>query len=490
MRFRGTFFAILLFAGLLAFVYFYEYKGEDAREEASRAEDNALNFDREKVAGVEIERPGAEKIALSRDGKNWQMTSPKPTRADAEKVDALLSGLGWLRIERRIEGVTEVEKEAFGLTAPAARVTLLLPEAASPAEKQVTLGIGGAAQVGGHRYAATQSSSDVLLISGSLESILTADTMALRYKKVVGINSWDVTRFSVAAGASTVSLVKQSDDWLLAGVGGAADFPADSTKVTNLWSEVQSVEADGFQADGGSVNLETFGLARPALTLTVEAREVTGALRVEFGRSASGTVHARRSDMDAVLDVKSEVLEKLEKAALAPDDLRDARVAPVDRYRLKQLTMDRAGTTTVLFKDDESKWRWGAADGAALDSEIVNPLLDAIEGLKAARYLSVASGSHGEGESSVLRLTMVEGGGEGEAARTVTVTVTPRTEGPDSGRVVLSSAASVIYVVPQTSVQTLIDLASLLKEPTAAPATLPADSSGTSSETGKEDGAP
>lgn len=461
MRFRGTLVAILVFAGLLSFIYFYEYKGEEAREAAERAAETPISFEREKVVGIAIDRPGKDRLALARDGKGWKVTSPLTTRGDAEKIDALLSGLGWLKIERRLDAPSAEELASFGLKEPAATVSLTLEgaEAGAPA---LGVKVGEVSGIGQNRYLQVEGSADALLVSGSLEGVLNADPDALRFRKVVGVNSWDLTRFSLQApGGSPLTLEKEGESWSIVDPAGGR-FPADTTKVNTLWSEVQAVEADGFgPAQPTAEELQRLGLAGASLTLTVEAREQEGSLRVEFGRSAQ-KVHARRSDMETLLKVRPDLLDKLEKAAGASDDLRDARVAPVDRWRLKELSIERAGTKFSLFKDEESRWRWGAPDGREIDSESVNPLLDSIEELRAVRYLP-ADATIGPGD---LTVSLREG--EGETARTVTVWVTPRSDGPDRARLVSSSVTKTLYAVAPQAVQTLVDRASALKEPAEA----------------------
>ena len=65
MRFRNTLIALGLFAGLGAFIYFYEYKGEEGREKAERAGKSVLNIERDAIGEIEIVKLGCSTLVLT-----------------------------------------------------------------------------------------------------------------------------------------------------------------------------------------------------------------------------------------------------------------------------------------------------------------------------------------------------------------------------------------------------------------------------------------
>src|SRR5262245_2713761 len=111
MRFRNTLLALVVLGGLIAFVYYHEYKGEQAREESEQAKNSLVTIDREAVESLEIARPGAEPVKLLKDAAGWSLKGPIETKADPEKVDSLLSALTYLRIERTLTDATAEEKK-------------------------------------------------------------------------------------------------------------------------------------------------------------------------------------------------------------------------------------------------------------------------------------------------------------------------------------------------------------------------------------------
>ena len=82
-----------IFLALGAFVYFYEIAGKSEREETKSLEESLLRMKREEITGLEILRPEAEGIILSKEAQQWVIVHPVETFADGSTVDVLLRDL-------------------------------------------------------------------------------------------------------------------------------------------------------------------------------------------------------------------------------------------------------------------------------------------------------------------------------------------------------------------------------------------------------------
>lgn len=150
------------------------------------------------------------------------------------------------------------------------------------------------------------------------------------------------------------------------------------------------------------------------------------------------------------------IFGKLEGILDAPDSLRDARVAPYNRFKLSKLEIERDQERIQLHKGDDSKWRWQSMDGPAMPSEEVNALLDAIEGLRAERYEDEAPDT----ETANPRVTLSEGeAGEGP---TVTLSVV------GDGRF-LSSRSAALYIVSAGAAEEFSEALAGITMPRAEP---------------------
>ena len=460
MKFRNTLLALIVLGGLVTFIYVYEYKGEPAREEAERAEKSVLNLERDKVEEVELARGEGEPVVVKKDSGGWTMTSPRATRADDDRVDSLIGTLTSLTIDQTLTGVSDQEKAQFGLAPPAVTLTVR-----SAGKEPATLLVGEKAPMGSGQYAA-RPDGKVLLVSGGLDSVLTADATSLRYRKVIGVDTWKVARFSIEEGSERLALARDGDRWKME---APAAFPADSTRVQNLWLDIQGAEAEEFAAESpGAADLQRFGLDRPQITLSVEAKEGATPVRIAFGApDPNGPAYARRSDMESIMKVPRATLDKLKGALSDVTGFRDARVAPVDRFKLTSLDISRPGHDTIkLLKDDESRWHWGGPDGPELPSEQVNGVLDATEALKATGFLE-----GGPEAEPALTLTFTEK--SGEETHEVSARLLPEEGKAGAPRRFKTSAAPSIYLVSPDLVTTLLASVDALKAPAPAPAATP-----------------
>ena len=480
MRFRNTILAFLVLIGLGVFIYYYEYRGEDAREALAESDSNALSFERDQVRVLEITKPPGEPLRLSKETDGWSLSSPLQTRADGEKVASLLGGLSSLRVVRVLDGVGENELGEFKLKEPAVRVKLTMGEGAG----ELTLDLGDKAPIGNEYYARRPGAAEVLLVSGGAWQIISADAASLRYKKLVGIESWKVARFQIENGSETVGFVRGvgAEEWRLE---QPISFPADGLKVQGLWLDLQSAEAEGFESEHATPgDLQRLGLDRPALTVTIRPMSEEGAgaepamaprekspVRVIFSAPApDGAVYARRDDTPAVMRLGKDIYEKLNQVVTDLSGYRDHRAVPVDRWKLSMIEVQRATGAVTIFKNDEdSSWHWGSADGAVLPPEQVNALIDAMEAIRATGFIDGAAAVQSMSElQAALSVTLREG--TGVTARTVSMRIHGQGAGVNESsaqRRVTSSASSSIYLVPDAAVQTLLDQAMALAQPPA-----------------------
>ncbi len=453
MRFRNTLIALGLFAGLGAFIYFYEYKGEEGREKAERAGKSVLNIERDAIGEIEIVKPDAAAVAVRREGDSWRMTRPVETRADNDRVDAIVSTLAGLEVDDTLSDVTADEKKQFGIDPPMARVSVrMAPQGDAPAADGPVLLVGDKVPLGSNRYAARPGASDVLVVSGGLDSVIGADATSLRYRKVVGVDTWKVARFRIQGKEGTVALAHEAEHWKMESPGS---WPADDGQVQNLWFDVQGAEAEGFETENPAPDaLSRFGLTPPALTLTVEEKEGTQPVRVDFGHpDPNGPAYARRSDLDAVMRIPAATYDKLNAAIADPVRFRDARVAPVDRFRLTAVEIRTPGAGPVILRKDEAAlWHRGDEKGPEIPADQANGLLDSIEALKATGYVEAAPAGGGEPE-----LTLVLTDTSGETSRTIEARLLPASGPAGAPRRFTTTASTSTYLVSSDLVATLME---------------------------------
>ena len=81
----------VVFAGLAAFVYFYEIEGQEARDEAKKLEESLLRIKQDQISQVEIVRKDKDPIRLVKKDEAWMLESPIQTSADKTTSRRMIS---------------------------------------------------------------------------------------------------------------------------------------------------------------------------------------------------------------------------------------------------------------------------------------------------------------------------------------------------------------------------------------------------------------
>ena len=139
-EFWRTYAAVLVLAGLGAYIYFVESKKEPAGDEKPKEKVFAA-LDKAKVKEVAIDNAGGEKVRLVKDGEGWKMAAPFAGPADASAVDSLVGTLETLRMDEvAVENATSFAE--YGLDKPRIAVSVTVDGAPAP----LRLELGGSSR--------------------------------------------------------------------------------------------------------------------------------------------------------------------------------------------------------------------------------------------------------------------------------------------------------------------------------------------------------
>jgi len=251
---------LLVVASLLgAFIYFYEIRGEDAREQAEEIERRIFaDIEADAVSELELTTSDGKDARIQRVDGRWQMLEPLAFPADASTVDSMASTLASLTSERVIE-----EPEAFevyGLGEDARVVHF------RAGDRALVLRIGSSAPVGSMTYAAVDGASGVYLMPTWRVNSLTKSLDDLRERRVLQFDTAAIDRIDARWPGGGVVLERQEPGWVLTEPPHGA---ADAAVVENLLSDLAFLRADGF-VDDPPADSES-GLAEPELSVELRA---------------------------------------------------------------------------------------------------------------------------------------------------------------------------------------------------------------------------
>ncbi|MBI4609088.1 MAG: DUF4340 domain-containing protein [Candidatus Rokubacteria bacterium] len=233
------------------------------KSEADLRDKTVLDYDRDKIARIELESPKG-RVVLARENDKWQIKEPEALKADEAEVGGLLGKLKDLKAQTFVaEGPAAVGRY---LTKPEVKVSLL--ESGGQTPKTVLLGPAPEKRDGKTlAYAAVVGQGPVVLVDSQALKDLARSATDLRDRSLLGLfDPKDVRRFQVRSGGQVMLVQRKGDaDWRVVEPkkGRAREARVNDLLFTlrNLkWSELVSPKGEdaaryGFDAPSFEVTL-------------------------------------------------------------------------------------------------------------------------------------------------------------------------------------------------------------------------------------------
>ena len=171
-KFRTTFLLVLLFAALLAFVYFFE-RDREVRKDRDLEEQtyDLVNFDKSQVKEIVFEQTD-KKTKVIRENDDWKIIEPITYKARTNKIDETLDKINELIATQEIVSDDLVE---FGLDKPIIKITLVMQD---DSHLEVILGDKNLQETS--LYIKTSLSNNIYLTNTLIETQLKLDEEILK----------------------------------------------------------------------------------------------------------------------------------------------------------------------------------------------------------------------------------------------------------------------------------------------------------------------
>jgi hypothetical protein len=289
----------------------FDKKAWDLREKS------VFHFSRDDVEEVVVKRPDGELVLARVSEDLWNVAKPSFTRADRYKASGLVSTLETSKME---EIVTEAAEDfaPYGLASPGYEVDIELKGGRSD-----KLLVGE--EKGGRYFARNPDRAMVYLIGASLVDELKKDASEYISKRLFDFATYQVSKFQIApdAGAARVfEKTKQDDEDVWAETAPEAR-DLDRTKVEDFLYKLNGTDADGTVTEGVA-KLESYGLDRPAFTMTIWSKDGESVEEVVVGKPDGDSVYARRKGDELLLELsvsKWDEIENLMDFSAADDEV-------------------------------------------------------------------------------------------------------------------------------------------------------------------------
>lgn len=392
---RTTIVLGIIALAMAAFIVFFESGMLSTGELEARRGRVLQRFVRPRVTDVEVRRTGdgeEQRIALHREREEdldefelgqWRITAPIESDADQDAVDQLLSALEWLEARRSLSGITDEDRQRFGLAEPRASVRF------SVAGEDVTVALGGEDPRGEGVYVAVSDRPDEAFVVGQdFVEALEHDVSHFRRKEMFAtLRSADVSSVELRTREASARVERAESGWRLREPYEAL---ARTSAIEELFGMIRDVRATRFLAEGAG-DLGRYGLDEPSRELVV-SREREGhdaadrsPLRLRVGGACpghEGELTAMAGDEGPVVCVEAESVALLDQGA---DRLRESRLLAMRDDAIERVEIE--GPTDLQVRRDEGDWELvRGEDEQPADDEAIADWTRALRAQEALAY--------------------------------------------------------------------------------------------------------
>ena len=405
MRLKTNLVIGVLFAALLAFVYFYEIRGgEDRRAESDKTK-KLVDFAESEAKRLTIDHIDSL-IVIEKVQDRWMIVSPVACEADQEAVDRYLRNLREVERDKVVEEADRVRDnpevaQKYRLHAPRLKVVV---ETATGSTDTIWWGADSPTQ----RFVYVQqrgTNPEILTVQAWRFDNLDKGVFDLRDRRVLAFEQETVRELRLIQPQGTLSLSKE-EGWRLVTPVAA---PADQGAVDGLLDQLHQAQAKAF-VPGTAAGAASYGLNTPILEVSLLLGEVRAEKRLRVGAQApEGTYYAQDPSRMAVFTVDSSLVKQLSKTMF---DLRDKQPLKFARDQVDHIELQRPGQQLAAAKDTAGVWSLVAPQRGPAKSWKFNNLLSQLEEVKVEQFVGEAVGDlrpYGL-DAPRLRLVLQSGG--------------------------------------------------------------------------------
>jgi hypothetical protein len=373
MRFKGTLLWAAILIILTAFVYLYEIKGGQRREEAAQEAQRLLPMTTEEITELTLRRP-QETIVCRRTEDGWQITEPLTTAGDRSAIERILGTLSQAQTNRVVRD-TAADLAPFGLDPP--QVTVEVRSGEGPAG---IVHLGHKNPTGSHIYARREGEPTVYLTEASLLSQAQTELLQLRDRRVLSFQPAEVRGLSLQRAQKSIELARDPGGWKLK---KPLQVMADKNSIDSMLRKLSDARISAY-VDEQPADLSPYGLLRPTLSLVLTLGPEASQKSLHIGARKDDGRYARDASRDPVFVIPADLYETLDQDAF---DLRDKSVLSFERDRATQLELRSDKMTIVCQKDTSEQWTMSAPESTAVDGWEVKAIISSLAGLKAESFI-------------------------------------------------------------------------------------------------------
>ena len=376
MKSRGLLAAVIVLAALGGALYWSNRKQKaEAAKPSTDTTTKILSIPEDQIKEVELKKTGAETTVLQKgaDGK-WELTAPKPLRADQDTVKSLVSSLATLNADTVVEDKA-TDLSPYGLKTPTLDVTVVKNDG-----KSQDFLIGDDTPTGGSAYARLEGNPHVYTIASYVKTSIDKTPNDLRDKRLLTFDQDKLTRVDLqTAKGETIEFGKNNqNDWQIL---KPKPLRADGSQVEELIRKLKDAKMDANISDEDAKKAAA-GYASGTKVGVASVTDASGTETLEVHKDKDKNDYAKSSAVGGIYKVTADLGDGLDKKL---DDFRNKKLfdfgwTDPNKIEIGKATFEKAG----------DKWMSGAKQ---MDAPSVQSLVDKLRDLTATKFVDTGGGA-------------------------------------------------------------------------------------------------
>jgi len=312
MKTGGLYIALAVLVILGGTLYWSNHRkpADDTSKASADTPPTILKLDQSSIEKLELKNKDADPVVLAKSSSgDWQITAPKPLRADQSAVTSVLSEVSSLNSERLVDDKAS-NLAPYGLDHPA--FELNLTEKNHQSQKLLI----GNNTLTGSVYAALANDPRVFAIATYTKTSLDKGLNDLRDKRLLPVNADKVSQVELMRKNQAIEFGRNKDAWQIL---KPKPYRADGAQVSELLNKLTDAKMD---LTGSDSNDASSAFAKAAPFATAKLTDESGTEQLEV-RKDKDTYYAKSSAVEGAHKVDADLGTALDKGI---DDFRNKKL--------------------------------------------------------------------------------------------------------------------------------------------------------------------
>jgi Domain of unknown function (DUF4340) len=342
---------------------------EDTNKVSTDVSPTILKLDQNSITKLELKKKDAQPVVLAKASSgDWQITEPKPLRADQSSIDGLTSALAALNSERLVEDKA-TDLKIFGLDKPSFELDV------TEKNQSQRLLLGDDTPESGGVYAMLAGDPRVFTIATYTKTSIDKDLGDLRDRRLLPVDADKVSRLELVRKNENLEFGRNKDEWQIL---KPRPLRADSNQVGDLVRDLTDAKMDNSGSEAKDATSK-FAAGTPVGTAKLTDESGTQVLQL---RKNKDDYYAKSTAVDGVYKVNSSLGTEMDKGL---NDYRSKKIFDFGYNDPNKIELHNGAKSYFLTRGTAGTEDWWS-NGKKMDFANVESVVSDLRDLSATSF--------------------------------------------------------------------------------------------------------